>query len=186
MKKLLVLVTLLLARTAHADCVSDLGNAFTPNQTLQICSVLGTAIGSSLVPETDNAIDLGTAAKEFRSAYIGTSVTYGSGAGPVMAAASVITPSTGVPTPSAGNTLTNRTTILAAGAPTAAYVVLPVITSATGKSFKVYNQGSNPLAIVPQTGVINVSAALTPFSCTTLKECNCQAVSNAAWGCSQQ
>lgn len=108
------------------------------------------------------------------------------GTQPIFPAASVITPSTSVPTPSAGNTLTNRNTILAAGAPTAAYVVLPVITASVGKTYRVYNQGSNPLAIVPQTGVINVSAALTPFSCTTLKECQCQGLTTGVWGCSQQ
>jgi hypothetical protein len=104
----------------------------------------------------------------------------------VYPAAAVITPSTGVPTPAAGNTLTNRYTILAAGAPTAAFVVLPVATSSVGKTFTVFNQGSNPLAIVPQTGVVNVSAALTPFSCTTLKECQCKGLTTAAFGCSQQ
>lgn len=101
-------------------------------------------------------------------------------------AAAVITPSTSVPTPSAGNTLTERYTILAAGAPTAAYVVLPVATSSVGKSYTVYNQGSNPLAIVPQTGSINVTGALTPFSCTTLKECQCRGLSTSTFGCSQQ
>lgn len=104
----------------------------------------------------------------------------------IYPAAAVITPSTGVPTPAAGNTLTNRYTILAAGAPTAAFVVLPVATTSVGRSWTVYNQGSNPLAIVPQTGVINVSAALTPFSCTTLKECKCTGIATGTFGCSQQ
>ena len=105
---------------------------------------------------------------------------------PIVPAAVVITPSTGVPTPSAGNTLTERHTILAAGAPAAAFVVLPLATASVGKKYTVFNQGSNPLAIVPQTGVINVSAALTPFSCTTLKECECTGLTTSAFGCSQK
>lgn len=104
----------------------------------------------------------------------------------IFPAASVITPSTSVPTPAAGNTLSGRYTILAAGAPTAAYVVLPVATASVGKTYTIFNQGSNPLAIVPQTGVINVSAALTPFSCTTLKQCQCTGLTTGVFGCSQQ
>lgn len=116
-----------------------------------------------------------------------TSVTFvGSGAGPVVPAAGVITPSTSVPTPAVGNTLTQGNTILAAGAPTAAFVVLPLATASVGKTFTVFNQGSNPLAIVPQTGVINVSGALTPFSCTTIKECTCTGLTTGVFGCSQK
>ena len=146
----------------------------------------GTAVEASIIPSADNSIDLGTSAKAFRSAYIDTSVQYGSTAQPVFLAASVMTPSTGVPTPAAGNTLSERNTIIAAGAPTAAFIVLPLATLSVGKSYTVYNQGSNPVAIVPQTGVVNVSAALTPFSCTTLKECKCTGLTTGVFGCSQQ
>lgn len=109
---------------------------------------------------------------------------FGSAVQPQFPAASVITPSTSVPTPGTGNTLSNPATIVAAGAPTAAYVVLPLATASVGKTYKVYNQGSNPVAVVPQTGVINVSGALTPFSCPTLKECTCRGLTTAAFGCS--
>lgn len=101
-------------------------------------------------------------------------------------AAAVMTPSTSSVTPAAGYTLSERNTIIAAGAPTAAFVVLPVATTSVGKRFTLFNQGSNPVAIVPQTGVINVSAALTPFSCTTLKECECTGLTTGVFGCSQK
>lgn len=101
-------------------------------------------------------------------------------------AAAVITISTTYPTPSAGNTLSNKHTIVAAGAPTAAYVALPAITANVGEDFYVYNQGSNPVAIAPNTGVINASAALTPFSCSTLKVCKCHGLITTTWGCSEQ
>lgn len=174
MKRIIVALVLLLASasSAHADaCSNDLTGFFKPEQATVLCSrlpakLLNVAIGSS------------TGVRD---------VTFASGGyQPKFPAASVITPSTSFPTPSAGNTLSNRTTILAAGAPTAAYVALPVITANVGKSYTVYSQGSNPLAIVPQTGAVNVSAALTPFSCTTLKECKCTGLTTGVWGCSQQ
>jgi len=48
----------------------------------------------------------------------------------------------------------------------------------------VYNQGSNPVAIVPASGVVNVSAALTPYSCGTLKMCACEGLTTGGYGCS--
>lgn len=203
MKKILFLIlftsisTYAFAQVSARDIANSCGVA-------QTCGTKIATIGQnqSLIPATDNAIDLGSSSKEYRSAYIGTSVvvkasgsvtmganstvSYASGAQPKFIAAAVITPETGVPTPAAGNTLSERHTILAAGAPTAAFVVLPVATSSVGKVFKIWNQGSNPLAIVPQTGVINVSGALTPFSCTTLKECTCTGLTTGVFGCSQQ
>jgi len=115
-----------------------------------------------------------------------TGITMQSGAQMKAIAASVMTPSTSSITPAAGFTLSERNTIIAAGAPTAAFVVLPAATSSVGKRFTLFNQGSNPVAIVPQTGAINVSAALTPFSCTTLKECQCTGLTTGVFGCSQQ
>lgn len=141
------------------------------------------------IPNTDGCakVLVDNMAQATPQALKATTVTLsGSGSNIAFPAAGVITPSTGVPTPAAGNTLSERLTILAAGAPTAAFVVLPVATSSVGKTFTVWNQGSNPLAIVPQTGVINVSGALTPFSCTTLKQCQCTGLTTGVFGCSQQ
>ena len=167
-----VLFLVLGASAAHADaCSTDLTGFFNAEQANALCSrlpakLLNVALGSS------------TGVRD---------LTFASGGyQPKFPAASVITPVTAATALATGSTLTNRTTILAAGAPTAAFVALPVITANVGKSYTVYNQGSNPLAIVPQTGVVNVSAALTPFSCTTLKECKCTGLTTGVWGCSQQ
>jgi len=116
----------------------------------------------------------------------GNTVYTAAGTQDVFPVAGVITPSTASITPAAGYTLTGRYSIVVAGAPTANFVVLPVATTVVGKSFRLYNQSSNPVAIVPQTGSINVSAALTPFACTTLKECECTGITNGNFGCSQK
>lgn len=103
---------------------------------------------------------------------------------PVFSAAAVITPAV---TYGAGlGALTGRYNILAAGAPTSAFVEIPVPTANVGKKVTLFNQGSNPVAMVPKAGVVNVSGALTPFSCTTLKECECTGLTTGVWGCSQK
>lgn len=85
MKKILIAVLLALNTlclgTAHAGtCETALGNTFPWAQAQQICKVFGTTIPMSLVPSADNAIDLGTTAKSWRSAYVDTSIIFGAGA----------------------------------------------------------------------------------------------------------
>lgn len=187
MKKILILAAIVLGSVSsvHADCLSELGIAFTPAQKLVLCSSFGSAIEQSLVPADDNTSDIGSAAKQWRSLYAGTSVVYGATASDKYPAAAVITPSTSFPTPSAGNTLSNRHTIVAAGAPTATYVVIPAATAIVGQPYTVYNQSSNPAAIVPAAGVINVAAALTPYACSAGAVCSCRGLTSGVIGCSQ-
>lgn len=198
MKKILfVLAVLLTPSFAHAiSCPDSLGVTFPPNQKVKLCAYfLNTASLSGsltfagagpIIAPTSLGFAVGAATTPNFTLNTSGITFVNNGMDVVYPSAAVITPSTGVPTPAAGNTLTNRYTILAAGAPTAAFVVLPVATTSVGKTFTVFNQGSNPLAIVPQTGVVNVSAALTPFSCTTLKECQCKGLTTGVFGCSQQ
>lgn len=115
-----------------------------------------------------------------------TDLPFATSAQPQFVAATVITPSTSSVTPAAGYSLSERRHIIAAGSPTLAIVVLPVATASVGKTYSLYNQGSNPVAMVPQTGVVNVSGAMTPFICTTLKECQCSGLTTGVFGCSQQ
>lgn len=171
MKKI-ILALILFASAAHADNTSDLmGLGMSSQLAGKVDEIYSSAVTSSIIPATNDSVEIGSETKGLKNI--------------AFAAAAVITPSTSFPTPTAGNTLSKRHTILAAGAPTAAYVALPVTASNVGKTFKVYNQGSNPLAIVPQTGTVNVSAALTPYSCSTLQECTCTALTSANWGCHQ-
>lgn len=107
------------------------------------------------------------------------------GGQPQYPIAAIITPSTSFPTPNAGDTLTQVNSILAAGAPTAAFVELPAATANVGKTFTLFNQGSNPGGMVPISGdTVNVAAAATPFSCATGKKCDCTGLINSNWGCS--
>lgn len=106
------------------------------------------------------------------------------GTGIKYPAAAVITPSTSYPTPNAGDTLTQRLSIIAAGAPTATFVELPLATISVGESYSVLNGSSNPVAIVPISGnSSNALAAGTPFSCATTLRCDCVAVSSTLWAC---
>ncbi len=114
----------------------------------------------------------------------GDTVYSTAGKQPSFPAAAIITPSTSFPTPAAGDTLTQRLTIVAAGAPTATFVELPLATAVIGKTFTVFNQSSNPAAIVPISGnTQGVAVAATPFACTTLKSCDCTALSSTNWMC---
>ncbi len=113
----------------------------------------------------------------------GCTATIAAGVFPTPQVAMVITPSVTYG-PGLGS-MTQKNSIIAAGAPTSAFVELPAVTANVGKAYILYNQGSNPVAIVPKTGVINVGGALTPFSCTTLKRCVCDGLTTGVWGCAQ-
>lgn len=68
---------LLFSQMAYADICSDAlvrGKVASSAGAVIFCSTFLGAIVSSLLPATDNAIDLGSASKQFRSLYIGTSV----------------------------------------------------------------------------------------------------------------
>jgi hypothetical protein len=138
MKKIIVILAMLVTSTVYADCQSNLGINFPANQKNTLCTNFSSAVS------LDQAFT-GIAQEKY----------------PV---AGVITPATAA-TAVAAAPITARHNVIAAGAPTAAFVQLPAVTANVGKQISVFNQGSNPVAIVPSTGVINVSAALTPFSC---------------------
>lgn len=60
--------------SAAPSCAESLGNLFTPFQRVQLCKIFGSAIPNSEIPATDNTFDLGTASKQWRTLYIGTSI----------------------------------------------------------------------------------------------------------------
>lgn len=78
MKRIILLLSLLLIGRTEAwatpTCAESLGNVFTPAQRVQLCSIFGSAITGSLVPNTDNAYDLGSTSKTWRTLYTGTSI----------------------------------------------------------------------------------------------------------------
>lgn len=193
--KVLALLVCLSPLNAWAGNIDDMvGLGMKPEWAVLLDDIFNDSIQETVLPGTDDTYDLGSASKQFQDAFFSDTVTLGTGGivsltatGQVKwGAAPVITPATTYPTPSAGNTLSSRRTILAAGAPTLAAVVLPLPTVAIGRSFTLFNQGSNPALIAPNTGaVINVDAALTPFSCATLKECECTntLAAGTSWWC---
>lgn len=73
MKKYLIAVLLVLASDrAYADtCAASLMPAFTANQATVLCTKLNDSIAESLVPQTTNAINLGSSSKVFNTAFLG-------------------------------------------------------------------------------------------------------------------
>jgi hypothetical protein len=107
------------------------------------------------------------------------------GMGENLPAGKVFTPATDL-TPVAGaRLLSNRLGAVATAAPTAAYVFAQP-TASVGKVVRVYNQGANPLQILPEDGTINAAAALTPFACTAGKLCTCWGLSSSQMICGLQ
>ena len=102
---------------------------------------------------------------------------------------SVITPATSYPTHAATTPITARYSIIAAGGPTAMFVLLPTGASMTSnvKEIGFINNASNPVAVVPNsTDVINIAAAATPFSCATDTYCECKKVAAGSFRCTSQ
>lgn len=102
---------------------------------------------------------------------------------------SVITPATSYPTHAATTPITARYNIIAAGGPTAMYVLLPTGASLSSnvKTIGIINNASNPVAIVPNsTDTLNIAAAATPYSCATDKYCECSKVAAGAFRCTSQ
>lgn len=79
MKKILAITALLLSSvsSAHAvnpSCAESLGNVFTPAQKTVLCKVMGSAVPQSMLPSIDNTYDLGSASKQWKTIYAGTSI----------------------------------------------------------------------------------------------------------------
>lgn len=165
MKKL-ILALLMLPITAHADtCATVLGNAFTFAQQNALCGKFGSIGGPLRQSEVFGGV--------------GQQVAYAT-------PPAVITPSTTYPTPNAGDTLSMKFSLIAAGAPTASYVELPKATAIVGyfTSFGFWNPSANPVAVVPIQGdSINALAAGTPYPVSAGKKGSCDKVSNTLWVC---
>lgn len=72
MKKILISISMLLAAPVYADtCASSLMPAFTANQATVLCTKLNDSIAESLIPQTTNAINLGSSSKVFNTAFLG-------------------------------------------------------------------------------------------------------------------
>jgi len=73
MKKIFITFLLAISATsAYADtCATQLMPAFTPAQAIALCTKLNDSIAESLVPQTTNAINLGSSSKVFNTAFLG-------------------------------------------------------------------------------------------------------------------
>lgn len=187
MRKLIILLLLVIivAESAHAQA----GMPTPPytGQTISNKCGLATDCGSVLVNSDTYMINSqGTIAARAT----GSSINLQTGFQVNDPLPGVLTPATSYPTPaSVAGSISSRYNIVAAGGPTAMFVGFPQATTlpANVKQFGVFNQSSNPVALVPYPGdTFNVSAAATPFSCTTLKYCECLKLTATNWGCTIQ
>jgi hypothetical protein len=72
---LLILAVLLTVSPALADNVTQLMSTGLPSQTAVLIDQLyGSAAGTSIIPATNNSVDLGSASKNFRTLYVATSI----------------------------------------------------------------------------------------------------------------
>lgn len=76
MKRILVILTLLVAGVAQADtCATSLMPAFTAAQSTQLCKIFGSAVNHSLIPSADNTYDLGSSSLEWKDVFVDGTVT---------------------------------------------------------------------------------------------------------------
>lgn len=81
----LLVTSLLLANTAWAGNPETLMAVGMPAQTASTVNTLyGTGLTASMTPATDNAIDLGSASKQFRSEYLGTNLIFGAASAKII------------------------------------------------------------------------------------------------------
>lgn len=149
--------------------VIGVGPVFTPLFNVDSAKVAFVGAGVIAAP-TSVAVSAG-AANTPNSTFDSSGLTFASaGMGENLPAGQVFTPATNL-TPVAGaRLLANRLGSVATAAPTLA-VVFAQPTASVGKVVRIYNQGANPLVILPEDGSINATAALTPFSCAAGKVC---------------
>lgn len=80
MKKILaaiLAINTLCISTARADsCTTNLGILFTPAQRESLCRAFGSSVAQSIIPSANNTYDLGSSAKNWRNAYIGTDIIF--------------------------------------------------------------------------------------------------------------
>lgn len=88
MKRIILALSLLLfwgRNTAWAGtCETSLMPAFTSQQAITLCKITGSAINHSLIPSADNTYDLGSASKQWRTAYLGTNLVFGAASAKII------------------------------------------------------------------------------------------------------
>jgi len=111
MKRILIsLLALFYTANAYADNVSDLMGLGMPGAlAAEIDAQYGTAITASIIPLTDNAIDLGSASKNFRSLYLKGDVVFGAGPNILSAGTMILGTSTATSLILRANSLTRWT-----------------------------------------------------------------------------
>jgi hypothetical protein len=174
MKRIIVILALLLsARVVHADtCTQSLGNAFTANQEVVLCSKLGANLAVSQLPVTSDAIDLGSASKKFRTIYLG-----GVNQAPNTVAF--------IATPVAGtNSLVPGYNVPAATATASTRAIIGAAIPTPGDQFEFYNQSASSLVLaVPTVSTLNGATQGGSLTVASKISASCKTVSGTNIEC---
>lgn len=183
MKKFIAVLSFLFVSSAYADtCATNMMPAFGAYAATALCQKLGLSQAISAVPQTTNAIDLGSSSKVFRSAYIGTSVVFSSGANDVLTAyvpTMVATPVTGTNMFSPGLNI-----IPTAAANTAAFI--GPATPIAGQQFRIVNASGATVRVKAAGGAtLNGATAGGYISVVNLATVDCITASTGNQVCLQ-
>lgn len=89
MKKILIVLCALVigVQSAHADgCATNLIPTFTANQATKLCATfpISSVSTSSLLPDADNTLDLGSATFQWANLYLGTDLVFGAASAKII------------------------------------------------------------------------------------------------------
>lgn len=194
MKKLLALLAVLgiLAGKAFAvpSCASKLIPTFPPGQARLICSNFVATVNQDILPDTNNAYDIGSSSYKYRTGYFGTDLSVG-GAATIGGDASI----TGAVT--AGLIALPIGTVVAAATPANIAPIIGIVptfaanggvflktTPAAGTIQIIRNSGANTIKVYPDAAAaINGGSTGASVDLATLKSLICFAESTTAWSC---
>jgi hypothetical protein len=80
MKKILLLLSFIFVSSAQADtCSTNMMPAFTAQQSVSLCTKLPAKAGASIIPQTDNLYNLGSASLEWKDIFLQGTITSSAG-----------------------------------------------------------------------------------------------------------
>lgn len=185
MKRLLLAVVAfaVAATPAFSDtCARTLLPAFTAAQATTLCTKLGLSQAVSVIPQTTNSVDLGSSSSVFRSAYVGTSLVFSSGANSVLTA--YVPTLAATPVAGTNQFLPGLNVVPTHAANTAGF--LGAATPVPGQQFTIVNESGNAIRVKAAGGAtLNGATAGGYISVANLATVDCITASSGNQICRQ-